>query len=113
MRRLQPVQIEAMDAHRFEVVTSPEDYQGLRALIDRAAKALNGRVIWNVNSTAAGGGVAELLRILLGYSRGGGVDARRLVLSGRAAFFEVTKQRGCPMNTCYQVTFSVDHPVDE
>ena len=36
--------------------------------------------------------MAELLRTLLGYSRGGGVDARWLVLSGGPAFFEVTKR---------------------
>ena len=36
--------------------------------------------------------MAELLRTLLGYSRGGGVDARWLVLSGGPPFFEVTKR---------------------
>lgn len=82
MRLLQPVHIEAMDLRRFEPVISSAEYQDLLALISRAAAALQGRVIWNVNSTAAGGGVAELLRTLLGYSRGGGVDARWLVLSG-------------------------------
>jgi trehalose synthase len=49
-------------------------------------------VIWNVNSTARGGGVVELLRTLLGYSRGGGVDARWAVISGSPEFFEVTKR---------------------
>ena len=92
MRPLQPVQIEAMDLRRFEAVISTEEYQELLALIDRAAAALHGRVIWNVNSTASGGGVAELLRTLLGYSRGGGIDARWLVVSGGPAFFEVTKR---------------------
>ena len=92
MRPLQPVQIEAMDPRRFEPVISTEEYQDLLALIDRAAAVLQGRVIWNVNSTGTGGGVAELLRTLLGYSRGGGIDARWLVLSGDAAFFEVTKR---------------------
>jgi len=92
MRSLQPVQIEAMDLRRFEPVMSTEEYEDLLSLIDRAAAALYGRVIWNVNSTATGGGVAELLRTLLGYSRGGGIDARWLVLSGKPAFFQVTKR---------------------
>ncbi|MBV8221240.1 MAG: glycosyltransferase, partial [Solirubrobacterales bacterium] len=92
MRPLQPVQIEAMDPRRFEPLISSGDYQDLLALIGRASALLHGRVIWNVNSTAAGGGVAELLRTLLGYSRGGGVDARWLVISGGPAFFEVTKR---------------------
>jgi trehalose synthase len=92
MRRLQPVQIEAIDPRRFQSVISSAEYQDLRALIDQGAAALGGRVIWNVNSTASGGGVAELLRSLLGYSRGAGVDARWLVLSGGPAFFDVTKR---------------------
>ena len=37
---------------------------------------LAGRRIWNVNSTARGGGVAEMLGPLLAYARGAGVDAR-------------------------------------
>jgi trehalose synthase len=92
MRRLQLVQIEAIDPRRFELVISSGEYQNLRALIDQGAAALRGQVIWNVNSTASGGGVAELLRSLLGYSRGAGVDARWLVLSGGSAFFDVTKR---------------------
>ena len=71
---------------------SGEEYRKLLSLIDRGAAILHGRVIWNVNSTASGGGVAELLRSLLGYSRGGGVDARWLVLAGGPAFFDVTKR---------------------
>ncbi len=92
MPRLQPVHIAATDSRRFEAVIPPGEYQDLRALIDAAAAALHGRVIWNINSTGSGGGVAELLRTLRGYSRGGGVDARWLVLSGGPPFFEVTKR---------------------
>jgi trehalose synthase len=45
-----------------------------------------------VNSTAKGGGVVEMLRPLLGYCRGAGVDARWLVISGQPEFFAVTKR---------------------
>jgi trehalose synthase len=92
MPRLQRVQVEAMDTRRFESVISSAEYQALRELIGRAAAALHGRVVWNINSTVSGGGVAELLRSLLGYSRGGGVDARWLVISGGPEFFDVTKR---------------------
>lgn len=81
-----------MDPHRFDSVLSPADYEGLLALIDRGARELRGRVIWNVSSTARGGGVVELLRTLLGYSRGGGVDARWVVISGDPQFFRLTKR---------------------
>ena len=45
-----------------------------------------------MNSTATGGGVAELLQTLLAYARGAGVDARWVVVEGDAAFFEITKR---------------------
>ena len=69
-----------------------EQYAALLELIDRSSRTLQGRVIWNVNSTARGGGVVELLRPLLGYSRGGGVDARWAVISGEPEFFAITKR---------------------
>jgi trehalose synthase len=92
MSRLQHVLVEAMDLHRFSSVISAEEYEALNELVDRGARELGGRVVWNVNSTANGGGVAELLRPLLGYSRGGGVDARWVVVSGSPEFFDLTKR---------------------
>jgi trehalose synthase len=59
---------------------------------ERLRAALNGRSIWNVNSTAVGGGVAEMLRSLLAYVRGSGLDARWLVIAGDPDFFAVTKR---------------------
>jgi trehalose synthase len=56
------------------------------------AEVLGDRVVWNVNSTARGGGVAELLSSLLPYERGCGVDARWLVITGSPEFFAVTKR---------------------
>src|SRR3954468_8946204 len=53
---------------------------------------LDGRTIWNVNSTARGGGVAEMLRSLIGYVDGAGVAARWVVVPGDAGFFDVTKR---------------------
>jgi hypothetical protein len=35
---------------------------------------LAGRTIWNVNSTAVGGGVAEMLQALVGYVTDLGID---------------------------------------
>jgi trehalose synthase len=53
---------------------------------------LSGRVVWNVNSTAEGGGVAEMLHFLLPYARGLGIDARWAVLAGTPEFFRITKR---------------------
>jgi trehalose synthase len=92
MSHLQHVPIETMDPRRFETVLSSHQYDSLVDLIDHGARALRGRVIWNVNSTAKGGGVVELLRPLLGYSRGADVDARWVVVSGHPEFFALTKR---------------------
>jgi trehalose synthase len=58
----------------------------------RAAELLSARTVWMVNSTAFGGGVAQLLRTLLPYWKGAGIDVRWMVLRGSAEFFRVTKR---------------------
>lgn len=50
------------------------------------------RPIWCVNSTADGGGVAEMLRTILSYVRGAGLEARWAVIDGNAEFFAITKR---------------------
>src|ERR1700729_826391 len=92
MPGLQHVTIEAMDPLRFESVLSVGEFEALRDLIAHAAGELHGQVIWNVNSTAKGGGVVEMLRPLLGYSRGAGVDARWAEVSGPSVLFVITKR---------------------
>ena len=65
------------------------------ALVDageRLRARLDGASVVCVNSTASGGGVAEMLRVLLPYVRGIGIDARWLVIEGDARFFEITKR---------------------
>ena len=52
----------------------------------------SGRRVVNVNSTAAGGGVAELLQTLLAYTGGSGIDTRWVVIEGDPWFFEITKR---------------------
>jgi len=64
----------------------------LRAATDSAARTLAGRVVWHVNATATGGGVAEMLITLLGYALDAGIKERWLVLDGNAEFFAVTKR---------------------
>ena len=66
-----------------------------RALEDAATRGralLEGRIVWNVNSTGSGGGVAEMLRVLVGYALGAGVEARWMVIEGDPAFFAITKR---------------------
>lgn len=89
---LTPVQIAPLPIDRFRAVLDPEQYVDLVALAAHARKLLAGRVVWCVNSTAHGGGVAEMLRSLLAYTRGAGVDTRWVVVEGRPAFFALTKR---------------------
>jgi hypothetical protein len=56
-----------------------------------ACDVLGGRTVWWVNSTALGGGVAQIARTLLPYWRGAGIDVRWMVLRGSVEFFRVTK----------------------
>lgn len=69
-----------------------ERMQLLAATTAGAADRLQGRTLWNVNSTAAGGGVAEMLAQLVAYAQGAGVATRWLVAEGSPAFFALTKR---------------------
>ncbi|GKZ14833.1 glycosyltransferase [Haladaptatus sp. T7] len=54
--------------------------------------ALDGRTVWMVNSTASGGGVAEMMPKLVGLFRALGVDAEWAVIDvDEPVFFEFTK----------------------
>ncbi len=64
----------------------------LSANIDSAKSLLDGRTVWNINSTASGGGVAEMLQALIAYALGAGVDTRWLVIQGNSDFFALTKR---------------------
>jgi trehalose synthase len=69
------------------------------------ADRLKGKVIQYVNSTAVGGGVAEILNRMLPLLRQLGVDARWDVIKGGERFFQVTKKihnalHGRPQEIC-------------
>jgi trehalose synthase len=86
------VEISSMSPERFRSVLSPQRWQAVERGIEEARELLDGRVVWNVNSTARGGGVAELLESLIAYARGAGVDARWVVIQGTPDFFALTKR---------------------
>jgi trehalose synthase len=86
------VDIGTFPLDRFESVLDEERMQRVREGAERAREVLGDRTIWHVNSTARGGGVAEMLIALLPYAHGAGVDARWAVIEGTAPFFKVTKR---------------------
>lgn len=67
-------------------------FRDLRREAAQASDLLDGTTVWNVSSTAAGGGVAEMLQVLVGYTLDAGVDIRWLVMSGDPDFFSTTKR---------------------
>lgn len=92
MSYVSQVEIGSFDVGRFETVLTTERYEELVDTTVRALEIFDGRTVWNINSTARGGGVAEMLQSLLAYARGVGVDARWAVISGNPDFFRVTKR---------------------
>ena len=86
------VDVRALPPERLTPLIGPERAAQFAELSAQARQLLEGRVVLNVNSTATGGGVAELLQTLLAYARGAGVDARWSVIQGNPRFFDVTKR---------------------
>jgi trehalose synthase len=92
VRNVSEVHVEPEQPDRFRALIGPERYDQFQEAGRHAAERLGDATVWNVNSTARGGGVAEMLQRLVGYARGGGIDARWLVVEGEPDFFEVTKR---------------------
>ena len=92
MEGMREVHVDAVELRRLERILSPERADALRRHQEAAEAALRGRVVWNANATATGGGVAEMLQTILAYGRGAGVDTRWLVLDGDPEFFTSTKR---------------------
>ncbi len=76
----------------FRDLLPPERWESLQKLARFGKSVFADRPIWCVNSTATGGGVAEMLRTMLSYVRGAGIDARWAVIGGDAPFFGTTKR---------------------
>jgi trehalose synthase len=89
---LAQVSVGSLPLGGFDAVLSPTAAQAVHFAERLGRYELSGRRIWNVNSTARGGGVAEMLGPLLAYARGSGIDARWAVIEGDAPFFTVTKR---------------------
>jgi len=89
---LRQVDVRALSLDRLEALIGSERAERFASTAATAREVLDGRTILNVNSTATGGGVAEMLQTLLAYVRGVGVDARWLVIEGNPPFFEITKR---------------------
>jgi len=86
------VAVESATTESYRAVLTADDTARIDAALERTRCTLAGRTIWHVNSTANGGGVAELLHSVLPYARGAGIDARWLVIGASDGFLEITKR---------------------
>jgi trehalose synthase len=84
--------VTVLPLERYASLLAPPRMHAFMARIGELRHGLEGRVVWNVSSTAVGGGVAEMVRSLLAYARGAGVDARWVVMEGTPEFFHLTKR---------------------
>ena len=92
MSLILPVDIPGNPVSRLEPVIGGERLAQLARAAYRFRDRLGGRTIWNVSSTAAGGGVAEMLQVLVGYVEDLGIRIRWVVITGDAEFFVITKR---------------------
>ncbi len=92
MGHLEQVHVDALDPARLELLIGPERAGGFEQTAEQARALLSDRRVLCVNSTAKGGGVAELLQNLLAYGRGVGIDAQWWVIRCDPEFFAITKR---------------------
>ncbi len=92
MGDVQEIEVAPLSLAYLQRLIDPPDWERLEVGLDVARELLAGRRLWNVNSTAAGGGVAEMLRSWVGLAQGLDVDMRWLTIPGDPAFFTLTKR---------------------
>jgi trehalose synthase len=86
------IQVPVLSITRFRPLIGEERYGALRQAAALISQRLDGKSVWNLSSTAAGGGVAEMLQVLVGYIQGANIDIRWLVMAGDPEFFSITKR---------------------
>jgi len=86
------VNVSCRGIDSFTDLFGPQRVDSVKRLAVGIQEIVGPGAVWNINSTAVGGGVAEMLRSLLRYARGLGVQARWLVVEGQPEFFRITKR---------------------
>jgi trehalose synthase len=86
------VEVPRRPVSLLEPIVGGQRYLRLVEAADQVRRQLAGRTVWNVNSTATGGGVAEMLQVLVGYVSDLGIPIGWLVITGDAEFFAITKR---------------------
>ncbi len=74
-----------------DVVDGPR-YAALSAAVVHARDGLDGKVVWNISQPASIGAVPELLRSMVAYALGAGIDTRWLAVQPHAQFALITNR---------------------
>jgi trehalose synthase len=77
---------------QLEPVIGRERQERLIQAAEQFRQRLGRRTVWNISSTAVGGGVAEMLQVLLGYVEDFDIRSRWMVITADAEFFVFTKR---------------------
>ena len=77
---------------RLKPLVGRERYDELIRAASSSRRGLGGKAIWNISSTSHGGGVAEMLQVLVGYTLDAGFDVHWSVIAGDPEFFDITKR---------------------
>jgi trehalose synthase len=77
---------------QLEPVIGRERQERLIQAAEQFRQHLGRRTVWNISSTAVGGGVAEMLQVLLGYVEDFDIRSRWMVITADAEFFVFTKR---------------------
>jgi trehalose synthase len=92
MSLVQSVGVVRRPVARLAQVIGDQRQARLAQVAEGFRERLGGRTIWNVSSTAVGGGVAEMLQVLVGYVQDLDIAIRWVVITGDAGFFAITKR---------------------
>lgn len=90
--QLRDVDVPPISVDVLRPLIGDERHARLATTAESTRTLLGDTIVWNVNSTPSGGGVAEMLHVLVGYIRGAGIDARWVVMEGDPWFFAITKR---------------------
>ena len=89
---LAAVELRRRPFARIREDLAPGAWPRLEQACEEGRALLDGRTVWSINSTALGGGVAEMQRTLVPYWRAASIDARWLVMNAPRDFFRFTKR---------------------
>ncbi len=92
MSRVNEIKVESLSLKPYENLLGDHELAKLERHCQNLSPKVENATLWNINSTAAGGGVAEMLPTLIGYGKGLGFQIRWLVISGDSDFYAITKR---------------------